>query len=61
MTGDKGKVDNDFWYKDVKELLGTLMPDRKEYISIYGRLLVCLLSHYHNKLPSQGQLLRSES
>ena len=40
MTSDKGKIENDYWYKDVKELLGPLMPDREEYISIYGRLLV---------------------
>ena len=40
MTSDKGKIENDFWYKEVQELLGSLMPDREEYISIYGRLLV---------------------
>ena len=40
MTSDKGKIENDFWYKDVQELLGSLMPEREEYISIYGRLLV---------------------
>ena len=42
MTNDEGKIEYgyDFWYKDVKELLGSRMPERKEYISIYGRLLV---------------------
>ena len=40
VTSDKNKVEQDFWYKDVKELLGSLMPERDEYISIYGRLLV---------------------
>ena len=40
VTKDNAKIENDFWYKDVSELLGSLMPSREEYISIYGRLLV---------------------
>merc|ERR1719273_728727 len=40
VTSDKGKIENDFWYKDVSELLGARTPPRQEYISIYGRLLV---------------------
>ena len=42
MTNDEGKIEYgyDFWYKDVKDLLGPRMPEREEYISIYGRLLV---------------------
>ena len=40
MTSDNGKLENDFWFKEVSELLGPLMPDKDEYISIYGRLLV---------------------
>lgn len=40
MTNDISKVENDFWYKDVSEILGTLTPPREEFISIYGRLLV---------------------
>jgi len=31
---------NDWWHKEVSELLGSLMPDPEEYMSIYGRLLV---------------------
>ena len=40
VTSDQNKLEQDFWYKDVKDLLGPLMPEREEYISIYGRLLV---------------------
>ena len=40
VTRDSGKVENNFWYRDVSELLGARMPPREEYISIYGRLLV---------------------
>ena len=40
VTGDSGKVENNFWYRDVSELLGARTPPREEYISIYGRLLV---------------------
>ena len=40
VTRDNSKVENDFWYKDVSEILGTLIPPREEFISIYGRLLV---------------------
>ena len=50
MTKDVSKVENDFWYKDVSEILGTLTPLREEFISIYGRLLVreekCILSSH---------------
>ena len=45
VTGDSGKVDNNFWYRDVSELLGARTPPRQEYISIYGRLLVGELLH----------------
>ena len=48
VTGDSGKVDNNFWYRDVSELLGARTPPRQEYISIYGRLLVGELLHYLN-------------
>ena len=40
VTKDISKVENDFWFKDVSEILGTLTPPREEFISIYGRLLV---------------------
>merc|ERR1719189_1176824 len=40
VTKDSFKIENDFWYKDVSELLGLLTPPREEFISIYGRLLV---------------------
>ena len=40
VTKDISKVENDFWYKDVSEILGALTPPREEFISIYGRLLV---------------------
>ena len=40
MTTDQGKESNGWWYKEVGELLGSLMPDKEEYLSIYGRLLV---------------------
>ena len=42
VTGDLSKQVhmNDYWYNDVAQLLGSLMPSREEYISIYGRLLV---------------------
>ena len=40
VTKDVSKVENDFWFKDVSEILGTLTPPRDEFISIYGRLLV---------------------
>ena len=48
VTGDSGKVENNFWYRDVSELLGARMPPREEYISIYGRLLVGESLHYLN-------------
>ena len=48
VTGDSGKVDNNFWYRDVSELLGARTPPRQEYISIYGRLLVGELLQYLN-------------
>ena len=48
VTGDSGKVENNFWYRDVSELLGARMPPREEYISIYGRLLVGESLHYSN-------------
>jgi len=40
VTNDMKKLENDFWFKEVSEILGSLMPEREEYISIYGRLLV---------------------
>jgi len=40
ITTDSSKDGHGWWYKDVEELLGSLMPDKQEYLSIYGRLLV---------------------
>ena len=40
MTKDSTLQSNGWWEKDVEELLGDLMPDKEEYLSIYGRLLV---------------------
>ena len=46
VTKDSFKIENDFWYKDVSELLGLLTPPREEFISIYGRLLVRVFRNY---------------
>ena len=40
VTADSEKECNGWWYEDFRELLGDLIPDKKEYLSIYGRLLV---------------------
>ena len=40
VTADTGKELHGWWYKEVQDLLGSLMPDKEEYLSIYGRLLV---------------------
>lgn len=40
VTADTGKEEHGWWYKEVQDLLGSLMPDKEEYLSIYGRLLV---------------------
>ena len=40
VTADSEKECNGWWYEDVRELLGDLMPKKNEYLSIYGRLLV---------------------
>lgn len=42
ITSDESRTveRNSYWQKEVAELLGELMPPMKEYLSIYGRLLV---------------------
>ena len=59
VTNDMKKLENDFWFKEVSEILGSLMPEREEYISIYGRLLVS--SQGNTKIGGKLQYASSTS